>query len=147
MGLVLREAPMSYTSFSGEDFKAFRAIKDSRPLNMLNLVKVFKKVEYPNGEVVSGKAAYQRYGRLSFPIFEKLGGKIIWRGKMLFPLIGPSDEKWDFCFIAEYPSAGAFVSMVKDPDYREAMKHRQLAVRDSRLIRMAPLSSGKNFSE
>jgi len=27
------------------------------------------------------------------------------------------------------------------------MKHRQLAVLDSRLIRMAPLSSGKNFSE
>ena len=138
---------MSYTSFSGEEFKAFRKIGDSRPLNMLNLVKVYKKVEYPSGEVVSGEEAYQRYGRLSFPIFEKLGGKIIWRGEMLFSLIGPSEDKWDFCFIAEYPSAGAFVSMVKDPDYREAMKHRQLAVKDSRLIRMAPLSSGKNFSE
>ena len=138
---------MSYTSFSGEEFNAFREIKDPRPLNMLNLVKVYKEVEYPNGEVVSGVEAYKRYGRLSFPIFENLGGKIIWRGEMLFTLIGPSEEKWDFCFIAEYPSPGAFVSMVKDPDYREAMKHRQLAVRDSRLIRMAPLSSGKSFSE
>ena len=147
MILALREAPMSYTSFSGEEFNAFREIKDPRPLNMLNLVKVFKEVEYPNGEVVSGVEAYKRYGRLSFPIFENLGGKIIWRGEMLFPLIGPSEEKWVFCFIAEYPSAGAFVSMVKNPDYREAMKHRQLAVLDSRLIRMAPLSSGKNFSE
>ena len=138
---------MNYTSFSGEGFNAFREIKDSRPLNMLNLVKVHKEVEYPNGEVVSGVEAYQRYGRLSFPIFEKLGGKIIWRGEMLFPLIGPSEEKWDFCFIAEYPNVGAFVSMVKNSNYREAMKHRQLAVLDSRLIRMAPLSSGKNFSE
>ena len=147
MVLALREAPMSYTSFSGEEFNAFREIKDPRPLNMLNLVKVHMEVKYPNGEVVSGAEAYKRYGRLSSPIFESLGGKIIWRGEMLFPLIGPSEEKWDFCFIAEYPSAGAFVSMVKNPDYREAMKHRQLAVRDSRLIRMAPLSSGKNFSE
>ena len=114
---------------------------------MLNLVKVHKEVKYPNGEVVSGVEAYKRYGRLSLPIFENLGGKIIWRGEMLFPLIGPSEEKWDFCFIAEYPSPGAFVSMVKDPDYREAMKHRQLAVQDSRLIRMASLPSGKNFSE
>ena len=138
---------MNYTSFSGEGFNAFREIKDSRPLNMLNLVKVHKEVEYPNGEVVSGVEAYQRYGRLSFPIFEKLGGKIIWRGEMLFPLIGPGEEKWDFCFIAEYPNVGAFVSMVKNPNYRESMKHRQLAVLDSRLIRMAPLSSGKNFSE
>ena len=114
---------------------------------MLNLVKVFSTVEYPDGEVVSGVEAYKRYGRLSYPVFEKLCGKIIWRGEMLLSLIGPSDEKWDFCFIAEYPSAEAFVSMVKDPDYREAMKHRQISVKDSRLIRMAPLSSGQNFSE
>ena len=138
---------MSYKSFSGEEFNAFREIKDPRPLNMLNLVKVYKEVEYPNGDVISGVEAYKRYGRLSFPTFESLGGKIIWRGEMLFPLIGPSEEKWDFCFIAEYPSIGAFVSMLKDPDYREAMKHRQLAVKGSRLIRMAPLSRGNNFSE
>ena len=138
---------MSYTSFSGDEFSAFREIQDTRPLNMLNLVKVYKEVEYPDGEMISGLEAYKRYGRLSFPVFEKLGGKIIWRGEMLFSLIGPSEEKWDFSFIAEYPNIGAFVSMLKDPDYREAMKHRQLAVRDSRLIRMAPLSSGKNFSE
>ena len=138
---------MSYTSFSGEVFNAFRELKDQRPLNMLNLVSVHKEVEYPNGEVVPGVEAYKRYGRLSFPIFERLGGKIVWRGEMLCSLIGPSEEKWDFCFIAEYPNADAFVSMVKDPDYRAAMKHRQIAVRDSRLIRMAPLSAGKNFSE
>ena len=137
---------MNYKSFSGEDFSAFRKIQDSRPLNILNLVKVFPTVEYPDGEIVSGIEAYKRYGRLSYPIFERLGGKIIWRGEMLLSLIGPSDEKWDFCFIAEYPSAEAFVSMVKDPDYREAMKHRQISVKDSRLIRMAPLSSGQNFS-
>lgn len=138
---------MNYKSFSGEDFSAFREIQDSRPLNMLNLVKVFPTVEYPDGEVVSGIEAYKRYGRLSYPIFERLGGKIIWRGEMLLSLIGPSDEKWDFCFIAEYPNTEAFVSMVKDPDYREAVKYRQISVQDSRLIRMAPLSNGKNFSE
>ena len=145
--LVLREAQMSYTSFSGDEFSAFREIQDTRPLNMLNLVKVYEEVEYPDGEMISGLEAYKRYGRLSFPVFEKLGGKIIWRGEMLFSLIGPSEEKWDFSFIAEYPNIGAFVSMLKDPDYREAMKHRQIAVKDSRLIRMAPLSPGKNFSE
>ena len=138
---------MKYKSFSGEDFSAFREIQDCRPLNMLNLVKVFPTVEYPDGELVSGREAYKRYGRLSYPIFKKLGGKIIWRGEMLLSLIGPSDEKWDFCFIAEYPNTEAFVSMVKNPDYREAVKHRQISVQDSRLIRMAPLSSGKNFSE
>ena len=138
---------MNYTSFSGDEFKAFREIKDLRPLNMLNLVKVHKEVEYPDGEVVSGVEAYKRYGRLSFPIFAKLGGKIIWRGEMLFTLIGPSEEKWDECFIAQYPSVGAFVQMVRDPVYREAVKHRQAAVLDSRLIRMAPADAGTGFGK
>jgi hypothetical protein len=41
---------------------------------------------------------------------------------------------WDHCFIAEYPSVSAFVEMIRDPVYREAVKHRQAAVADSRLI-------------
>jgi uncharacterized protein (DUF1330 family) len=62
-------------------------------------------------------------------------------------LIGPSDERWDHCFIAEYPSVGAFVAMIRDPVYRKAVEHRQAAVRDSRLIRLAPLAIGKTFGE
>ena len=41
----------------------------------------------------------------------------------------------------------AFVEMVRDPIYREAVKHRQAAVRDSRLIRTAPMLVGKIFGE
>jgi uncharacterized protein (DUF1330 family) len=62
-------------------------------------------------------------------------------------LIGPADEHWDHCFIAEYPSVSAFAEMIKDPVYREAVKHRQAAVDDSRLIRHAVLPVGKNFGE
>jgi len=62
-------------------------------------------------------------------------------------LIGPSHERWDHCFIAEYPSVAAFVEMIRDPVYREAVKHRQAAVEDSRLIRLKPLVPGKTFGE
>jgi hypothetical protein len=62
-------------------------------------------------------------------------------------LIGPADERWDHCFIAEYPSVEAFVEMIRDPVYREAVKHRQAAVEDSRLIRLKPLPSGNTFGE
>jgi hypothetical protein len=62
-------------------------------------------------------------------------------------LIGPQAERWDKCFIAEYPSVAAFVEMIRDPVYREAVKHRQAAVEDSRLIRLAPLPPGKGFGE
>ena len=45
-------------------------------------------------------------------------------------LSAPTDERWDLCFIAEYPSVAAFVAMIRDPVYREAVKHRQAAVED-----------------
>jgi hypothetical protein len=37
--------------------------------------------------------------------------------------------------------------MIRDPVYREAVKHRQAAVEDSRLIRLKPLASGRTFGE
>lgn len=60
-------------------------------------------------------------------------------------LIGPQSERWDHCFIAQYPSVQAFVDMLRDPVYREAVKHRQAAVEDSRLIRCASAKVGRGF--
>ena len=62
-------------------------------------------------------------------------------------LIGPRSEHWDLAFIAEYPSGAAFIEMLRDPVYREAVKHRQAAVEDSRLIRMQPGKPGTAFGE
>ncbi len=60
-------------------------------------------------------------------------------------LIGPEAERWDLCFIAAYPDVAAFVTMLRDPVYREAVKHRQAAVEDSRLIRLQPGAAGVGF--
>ena len=100
-----------------------------------------------NGRKASGAEAYVAYGRESGPVFERLGGRIVWQGKFELMLIGPQDERWDHCFIAEYPDVAAFVEMIRDPVYREAVKHRQAAVEDSRLIRHAVLPIGKMFGE
>ncbi len=58
---------------------------------------------------------------------------------MVMMLIGPDQttgvEAWDLAFVAYYPTAGAFLEMVTDPAYRIAVKHRQAAVADSRLLR------------
>ena len=64
---------------------------------------------------------------------------VVWRGAFETVLTGPADEQWDAAFIAQYPSAGAFLEMVTDPDYRLAVVNRQAAVQTSRLIRFAPL--------
>lgn len=128
-----------------ETFAEFRA--DDRPgaIQMLNLVRLRERAVYPDGRRASGAEAYAAYGRGSAPVFERLGGAIVWRGKFELMLIGPKHERWDLCFIAQYPSVAAFVEMIRDPIYREAVKHRQAAVADSRLIRLMPEPIGAGF--
>lgn len=128
-----------------ETFAAFRAADRPGPIHMLNLVRFREKAQYPDGRVASGAEAYASYGRESHPVFARLGGRIMWRGSFELMLIGPREERWDECFIAEYPSVAAFVEMIRDPIYREAVKHRQAAVLDSRLIRLAPAAVGHGF--
>ena len=138
---------MPHTSFTKEGFAAFRANDCAEPIHMLNLVRLRAQADYSDGREATGAAAYAAYGRGSEPVFRRLGGRIVWRGRMEQMLIGPADESWDLCFIAEYPSAAAFAEMIRDPVYRAAMEHRQAGVADSRLIRTAPLGHGGNFGD
>jgi len=128
-----------------ESFAAFRANDRPGPIHMLNLVRFRDRAAYPDGRAATGAEAYAAYGRESHPVFSRLGGRIVWRGNFELMLIGPGEERWDECFIAEYPSVAAFVEMIRDPLYREAVKHRQAAVLESRLVRMAPAAAGSGF--
>ena len=133
---------MSHIDPTREVFASFRNNDRPGPIHMLNLVRLRKQAAYPDGRKSSGAEAYAAYGRESGPVFERLGGRIVWQGRFELMLIGPQGERWDHCFIAEYPSVAAFVEMIRDPVYREAVKHRQAAVEDSRLIRHAVLPVG-----
>jgi uncharacterized protein (DUF1330 family) len=128
-----------------EAFAAFRADARPGPIHMLNLVRLRDLAAYPDGRKAAGSEAYAAYGRESEPVFSRLGGSIVWRGRFEQMLIGPPEERWDLCFIAQYPSVAAFVAMIRDPVYREAVKHRQAAVADSRLVRLGPGPAGAGF--
>jgi uncharacterized protein (DUF1330 family) len=128
-----------------EAFANFHADNRPGPIHMLNLVKLRAQAAYPDGRRATGAEAYAVYGRESEPVFARLGGSIVWRGAFEQMLIGPTEERWDLCFIAQYPTVDAFVAMIRDPTYREAVKHRQAAVGDSRLIRLAPGAVGVGF--
>ena len=128
-----------------ETFAAFRADDRPGPIHMLNLVRLRERAAYTDGREATGAEAYAAYGRESLPVFSGLGGTIVWRGRFELMLIGPAQERWDVAFIAGYPSVAAFVEMIRDPVYREAVKHRQAAVEDSRLIRFKPDAAGASF--
>ena len=126
-------------------FNAFKDLPRDEPVMMLNLVRLKTQATYADNRKATGAEAYANYGLESGPIFKEVGGKIIWRGNPQTILIGPSEEHWDVAFIAHYPTAGAFLAMVTNPDYQAIVYHRQAAVEDSSLIRMAELPLGDGF--
>jgi uncharacterized protein (DUF1330 family) len=136
----------AYVDPEREQFEAFKALPRDEPVMMLNLVKYRERAAYDDRSDVTGAEAYAAYGRESAPVFERVGGEIVWRGNPQVMLIGPFDKRWDLAFVARYPTAGAFLEMVTDPVYREAVKHRQAAVADSRLIRTSEVPRGEGFA-
>ncbi len=136
-----------YIDPTKEGFAAFRDLPREGVIHMLNLVRLRAQATYPDGRQATGLEAYRAYGRESAPVFTRVGGRQFWLGKFEHMLIGPPAERWDLVFIAEYPNADAFIEMIRDPAYREAVKHRQAAVEDSRLIRLRPQPAGTGFGE
>ena len=142
-----QQAIMSnYIDPERDQFDAFKELPRDKPIMMLNLLHFRAKAAYEDDREATGAEAYAAYGRESGPIFRRVGGEIIWRGKPELMLIGPKDKHWDMIFVARYPTASAFLEMVTDPDYRIAVKHRQAAVKDSRLIRTVLSHDGDDFS-
>ncbi len=140
-----------YIDPSRTTFEAFKALDRDRPIAMLNLVAFKAKAAYPEGHVLADKGltgaeAYANYSRESGPVFERVGGTVIWSGQPEAMVIGPDGEHWDAAFVARYPDAHAFLEMVSDPDYRKAVVHRQAAVATSRLLRTSPREAGKSFA-
>lgn len=134
----------AYIDPTREAFDLFKSLPRDVPINMLNLLKFNDQAQYPANHPNaahgwSGVRAYQEYGKTSGPIFQRVGGSIIWRGKMEAMVIGPADRSWDAVFIACYPNSAAFMEMVTDPEYQKAVVNRQAAVKTSRLIRFKPL--------
>jgi uncharacterized protein (DUF1330 family) len=131
-------------------FDTFKGLDRDHPLQMLNLVRFRDLANYPGDHALArdgltGAQAYGLYGTHSAAVLHRVGGSILWRGTFQSTLIGPQDEVWDAVFIAQYPTAHAFLGMVCDPAYRLAVVHRQAAVATARLIRCAPATGAAAF--
>jgi uncharacterized protein (DUF1330 family) len=139
-----------YIDPSPANFQAFKALPRDTPINMLNLLLYRDLAEYTEGHEHAGKGwsgrrAYEEYGKTSGPIFKRVGGCILWRGRFETMVTGPEVREWHDGFVAHYPNAGAFFEMIKDPDYQLAVVNRTAALVDSRLIRFAPGDAGEGF--
>lgn len=142
---------MAYIDPDREAWEVFKTLPRDQPIQMLNLVRLKPRAEYPEGHPdhgrdLTGLDAYRAYGRTTAHIFARVGGRQVWVGKPQVMVTGP--ETWDIAFIAEYPSSAAFIEMVRDPEYRGLVAHRTAGVADSRLLRLDPVRDpGEGFGE
>jgi uncharacterized protein (DUF1330 family) len=130
-----------YLDPSRVNFEAFKALPRDEPIDMLNMLLFRSHAVYPDYHVNSGKGwtgqeAYKEYGRTSGPIFQRVGGSIIWSGRFQTMVIGPDGKQWDRVFIARYPNTAAFLEMVTDAEYQRAVVNRTAALTTSRLMRL-----------
>ncbi|MGB5163621.1 MAG: DUF1330 domain-containing protein [Woeseiaceae bacterium] len=135
-----------YINPERDQFEEFKSLPRDEPVMMLNFLRFRDKATYEDGREATGEEAYAAYGRESAPVFKRVGGEIIWRGKQQCMVIGPRDKQWDLIFVARYPTASAFLEMVTDPDYQQAVQHRTAGVLDSRLIRTGEAPGSEGFA-
>lgn len=141
---------MTHLNPTREQFKGIYGLPLDKPVMMLNLLRFRPRAAYAAddpeaGDTITGAQAYKRYSREATPVFDAVGGTQAWIGKPELMLIGPQEEAWDLAFVARYPTAQAFVGMVKNPAYQKAVRHRNAAVADSRLIRCSEEKPGRTF--
>jgi uncharacterized protein (DUF1330 family) len=140
-----------YVNPTSDSFKAFRDLPRDAPVHMLNLLRYRAHADYPADmpeatQGLTGAQAYARYGETTEAIFQRVGGSIIWAGAPQVVVTGPADEHWDSAFIAAYPTAQAFLDMLRDADYQLHVRHRTAAVETSRLICMSPRLATQGFA-
>ena len=112
-----------------EQTKQFMAQPDEGPIVMVNLLK-FK----PDG----GAESYDKYGGEAIKLVGKVGGRVLYSGRYLMPVIG--DGEWDAVLLVEYPSIKAFFKMIAMQEYRAVVHYRSEALIDSRLWATRPLN-------
>lgn len=106
--------------------EALREKGPDGPIFMVNLLKFKDKAEYEDGRAtaLTGREAYQIYGRAVTEILPKFGGRAVFAADVTFLSLGRVEELWDEIAIAAYPERADMVRMSFSPEWREASVHR-----------------------
>lgn len=124
-----------------------KAEDDGQPIFMINLLKFHDKAQYKesdpeHGEAISGEEAYNRYGKglEALTSDPKIGLSIVYAGSVQRFLIC-GDEDWDRVLVVRYPSRQHMLTMMRDPRYQEAHRHREAGLKHQDLIETKALTS------
>lgn len=101
------------------------------PVTMLNILK-FKPITADG--ITTGKQSYNDYGTAVASLVDKVGGKLLWSGKVKKTIIGDQTDQPDRILVVEYPSKEAFVAMSTSEEYAKISHLREFALEYGGLI-------------
>ena len=103
------------------------------PVVMLNLLRFS-----PDG----GRESYQRYAEaLRGGISARYGVQVEYLGEGGRALVAEDGQAWDMVALVRYPDRKAFVSMIRDPEYRAITHLRSQALVESVLQPTVPMGA------
>tara|TARA_Y100000590_G_scaffold232297_1_gene261650 strand:- start:425 stop:841 length:417 start_codon:yes stop_codon:yes gene_type:complete len=111
---------------NGQQMADFNELGEEKPIFMVNLLKFKEKAEYADKREtdLTGEEAYTIYGKEVQVHLEKVGGKIVFAGKVSRLTVGEVEELWDQVAIAMYPSRKAMLEMISNSEYIKSAEHR-----------------------
>ena len=129
---------MEYTNQHEATLQDMGQRDPDEPVVMLNLLRYRETAADGCGvDGLSGREAYEVYGRAFAELNPRFGGEPIWMGRGHAAVIG--EDKWDIIILVRYPRRQNFIDMTNDPDYAKIAPIRTAALADSRLTEMTQL--------
>lgn len=96
------------------------------PISMVNLLKFKEHAKYADGRetTMTGRQAYEIYGRGVSKLITQYGGTVTFAGDVTFLALGQVEDLWDEVAIAQYPSRVELWEMSTSPEWQELAVHR-----------------------
>jgi uncharacterized protein (DUF1330 family) len=113
------------------------------PLHFVNLLRFREIALYPPdhplaGDQLSGADAYNLYGAVALEHVIRRGGRLVTLNRVEQQLIGVS-RVWHQVATMEYRNVDAFIDMVSDPEYQQALVHRDAGLEATEVYVSRPL--------
>ncbi len=114
------------------------------PIAMVNLLKFKEHAEYEDGRgsTLTGRQAYEIYGRGVSQLITEYGGTITFAGDVTFLALGQVDDLWDEIAIAQYPSRVELWKMSTSPEWQALAVHRTAGLAGQLNIETTPSEFG-----
>jgi hypothetical protein len=115
----------------------------SGPLQFVNLLAYREFADYPAGHDLAatgltGAEAYGLYGAVALDHVTRRGGRLTTYNDVEQVIIGP-EGGWHQVATMQYADTEAFIDMLLDPDYIEALVHREAGLANTVVLVTRPL--------